>query len=173
MTTTPTNSKPESAFFAVLGAFLASPNPNLERAANLLSLLGGTDSAEEGGWYVPGTHPGDWDTIRATFDRELSASEILEAAGCIGYALRIYMAGEELSLPTVEEARDRKTVLRFSYDSTKAQRSAPDVAEGLAEAARYIVEGTPVRKTNRAGVGTIGTRLSAGIGPVGVEFRIR
>jgi hypothetical protein len=181
MTTTPTLANAENSFLGALRSFLASPTPtgaaDLGNAASFLSLTtatsGNVTGAAPDGWWSVAAHPGDWDKVRASFDRTLSAAEIIEAAGCIGYALRIYMAGEELSLPTVEVAEPGKTVLSFFYDSTKARRSEPDAVEAFAEAGRYIVEGTPVRKTNRAGVGTAGTRLSAGIGAVSVEFYVK
>jgi hypothetical protein len=125
------------------------------------------------GWYVVGGHPGDWYTIRAEFDRVLTAQEIIEASGAIGYALRIYVAGEELSLPTLEVADAGKTVLVFGYDSTKTRRDDPNHEEAFDKARDYIVEGSPVRKTDRAGRGTAGTRLVAGIGAVGVTFYVR
>ena len=95
--------------------------------------------------------PGDFQEIRATFDRLLTSREALNAAGAIGYALRIYLAGEELSEPQVFLRVGDFTELAFTYDATKARRSSPDIEEAFDEAARFIVEGSPIRKTNRAG----------------------
>jgi hypothetical protein len=125
------------------------------------------------GWHTPGNHPGDWYSVRAEFDRVLTTDEAMEASGAIGYALRIYIAGEELSLPTIELSSEGKTVLTYGYDSTKTRRDDPNHEEAFGMAKTYIVEGSPVRKTDRAGRGTAGTRLCKGIGTVGVTFYVK
>ncbi|MGC4043630.1 MAG: hypothetical protein QM758_07470 [Armatimonas sp.] len=179
MTTTRTHMNPEREdFYSALNDFLSkiAPQPEPQRGAPLPSFL---DEPEDSlfnpplEWYRPGEQPGGWNTIRATFDRALTATEVMEAAGCIGYALRINVAAGRLSLPVLEAADDHKTVLSFSYDSIKSERWMPSVVRAFREAARYIVEGTPRRTTNRAGLGTAGTPLCDGIGPVGVEFHLR
>jgi hypothetical protein len=125
------------------------------------------------GWHIPGNHPGDWYSVRAEFDRVLTTDEAMEASGAIGYALRIYIAGEELSLPTIELSAEGKTVLTYGYDSTKTRRDDPNHEEAFDMARTYIVEGSPVRKTDRAGRNTAGTRLCKGIGAVGVVFYVK
>lgn len=117
--------------------------------------------------------PCDWQEIRATFGRELLEGELFGASGAIGYALRIYMAGEELSLPRVVSAPGQPTVAVYGYDSTKSRRSEADPIEALQVAVSYISEGSPIRRTNRAGVGSRGTRLVQGIGQVAVSFAVR
>lgn len=132
------------------------------------------ESRETLRWQKPHEHPGGWKEIRAVFDRELTIGEALRAAGAIGYALREHLDGESLSLPqiAVTERPDR-TVLLFDYDSTLARRGVPDSAEAFIAAGQYIVEGSPLRATDRQGNGTSGTRLCEGIGPVRVVFYVR
>lgn len=57
----------------------------------------------------------------------------------------------------------------FAVDTTKSQRD--DVADAWDTHAVWLVEGTPVRKTDKAGRGTKGTRACAGLGPVLVAWR--
>lgn len=116
----------------------------------------------------------DFAEIRAVVERYLTPDEITRVAGCVGYALRQELAGEDLSEPhVIQSVRAGQTVLLFGYDSTKSRRDDPDFAEAFRLAARYVAEGTPVRLTNRAGAGTKGTRLVAGLGQVTVRFAVR
>ena len=180
-------------FESAARVFRAAPSPDsltiLTSAARLMSegkadasfftrlVRAASPVATATAWVKPTDHPGDWQEVRATFDRLLTVEEAQEAAGAIGYALRIYFNGEELSDPTYLldglKNGDAHAVLQFAYDSTKAIRSEPDTAEAFEEALRYIKEGSPVRQTNRAGVKTKGTRLVKGVGPVGVTFEVR
>lgn len=113
---------------------------------------------------------GDFYRFRAVFDRSLDDLELQRAVGCIGYALRQVLAGESLDNFRVV-ARGSKTVVEMDYDSTKSQRDDPDYLEAFDMAALYVREGTPLRKTNRAGWGTQGTRLVEGLG-CGVVFQV-
>lgn len=73
--------------------------------------------------------------------------------------------GEDLSEPIrIKRKRDRRTVAYFSYDSTKCRSDDPDEVEAICRASRYVKEGSPIRKTDRAGRGTAGTRLCQGLG---------
>jgi hypothetical protein len=106
---------------------------------------------------------GDFYRFRVVFERSLDDLELQRAAGCIGYALRQVLAGESLDNFRVV-ARGSKTVVEVEFDSTKSQRDDPDYLEAFELAALYVREGTPIRKTNRAGSGTQGTRLVEGVG---------
>ena len=117
--------------------------------------------------------PCDFQQIRAVFGRELTDEELSRASGAIGYSLRIYMAGEELGDPQVTSAPGAPTVALYAYDATKARRTDPNIFEALKVAVGYIAEGSPVRRSDRAGIGTRGTRLVEGIGPVAVTFAVR
>lgn len=127
-----------------------------------------------GRWMPWENHPGGWQEIRATFDRGLTVYEVLRIAGALGYALREHIVGEELSLPRVAIPTDENsTVLEFEYDSTKSRRSERHDADAFDAAREYITEGSPIRKTDRRGPGTQGTRLVEGIGPINIEFLVR
>jgi hypothetical protein len=98
----------------------------------------------------------------------------------LGYALREQLAGEPLSDYRFEVKDKRITVLEYYYDATKSQRDDPDFIEAFRKAEQYILEGTPIRKTDRAGRGTKGTRLVEGVGKtfpkdvnVEIEFYVR
>jgi len=122
----------------------------------------------------PDAFVSDFYEVRVCIGRHLTADEVARVAGCIGYALRQELAGEDLSDPhVIQSFRAQQTILLFGYDSTKSQRDDPDFEQAFLLALRYIVEGTPVRSTNRAGVGTKGTRLVEGIGKCRVEFAVR
>jgi hypothetical protein len=125
-------------------------------------------------WEKPENHPGDWYEVKAIFSVYLSDKEAWTASGCIGYALRQVLCGENLSEPLrIKRSGDGKTSVRYGYDSTKSQRDDCHDSEAFDLAARYVVEGSPVRSTDRAGTGTKGTRLCEGVGQVGVEFYVR
>jgi hypothetical protein len=139
--------------------------------------IGLLDSPTEEPWRSvddPDAFLSDFYEVRVTFDRELSADEISRASGALGYALRATLAGESLSDPTVALCEDHRTVLEYGYDATKSQRDDPDFDAAFLLAHRYIEEGTPVRKTDRAGKGTQGTRLVEGIGgDTDIRFFVR
>lgn len=125
-------------------------------------------------WMEPGAHPGGWQEIKVEFDRLLCDAEVFRAAGCIGYALRQTLHGESLSEPErIKRKGDGRTIVRFSYDSTKGQADDPSDAEAFALAHRYLNEGSPVRTTDRAGAGTAGTRLCDGLGEITANFWVR
>ncbi|WP_034419464.1 hypothetical protein, partial [Deinococcus frigens] len=114
----------------------------------------------------------DFGTITLRVGRILTETEVAQVGGCLGYALRVYVAGEDLGEPEGVAYRDGQTVIRYWYDSTKAQRSDPDPQHAFQVAATFIFEGTPVRRSNKAGPLTAGTRLIDGIGPVALAFSV-
>lgn len=114
----------------------------------------------------------DFDTITLRVGRALSDAEVAQVGGCLGYALRVHVAGEDLGEPESVVRSCGQTVIHYWYDSTKAQRSDPDPQHAFQVAAGFIVEGTPVRRSNRAGPGTAGTRLIEGIGAVALAFQV-
>ena len=125
-------------------------------------------------WLPLEEHPGNWKEIRVEIDRELTVSQVLRAAGALGYALREHLVGDPLSLPRVALSTEPDTtILEFEYDSTKSKRSDPDYFEAFDAAMDYIEEGSPIRTTDRRGPGTQGTRLVEGIGPIGMRFLVR
>ncbi len=168
------NGDPKIAFDAATRVFTAAPSADTLLLLNMTAgrFFGVTlplpDTTQAAEFREPDVT--DFTAIRATFDRTLTAAEQVGASAAIGYALRIYVGGGELPLPVVTESG---RVLTFEYDSSDRRRTSPDYAECFAEAARFIQEGSPVRCSNRAGVGTKGTRLAEGIGKVGVTFTVR
>jgi hypothetical protein len=127
-------------------------------------------------WVKPSEHPGDWQEIRVVFGAYLTDEQVRQAGGCIGYALKAIHRGEELSEPRkIKRAgKGRITTARFGYDSTKTASDDPDVLLAFSTAARYVGEGSPIRKTDRAGAGTKGTRLCKGLGAgISVGFLVR
>lgn len=113
----------------------------------------------------------DFDVVAVTVSRRLSSAEVQQVAGCLGYALA-RMNGEALGDPKSVVKHGECTTLSFFFDSTKCHRNSYSFEEAFADAAQYICEGTPVRRTNRAGAGTAGTRLVEGIGACVVTFEV-
>lgn len=114
----------------------------------------------------------DFDTLGVWVGRALTPEEVERVSGCIGYALRSTLAGESLSEPVSVWPSNGGTYLTYWFDSTKSQRDDPDLMGALRLAGDMVQAGSPIRKTNRAGQGTAGTRLVQGIGPVDVAFEV-
>ncbi|RYG87056.1 MAG: hypothetical protein EON58_21080 [Alphaproteobacteria bacterium] len=89
----------------------------------------------------------------------------------IRYAVRDWIGGPRLPEPLVNHDATG-TRLEFYYDSAEGAIAEPDTLEMFDHAARFIEEGTPVRLSNRAGIGTMGSRKHDGIGFVSVIFEI-
>ena len=123
----------------------------------------------------------DFAEIRVLVERRLNEEEVTRLSGCLGYASRQTLAGEDLSEPsgfllsTFPADGRQATVLEYAYDSTKSRRDDPDyaLAFALALAQEYAFAGTPVRSSKRAGAGTKGTRLVEGIAPCHLSFFVR
>ena len=160
----------------------AAPTPTRTDASTAtLSLHCDADSIPAGLWIstdCPDVFQGEFYEIMVVVaGRGLSLEQVNRLAGCAGYALRATLAGEELSEPTVTYWREEDglvtTILEFAYDSTKSSRSDPDHAAAFGTMRAYITDGTPVRKTDRAGAGTRDTRLLGGLGDLPVSFYVR
>jgi len=119
----------------------------------------------------------DFGEVRVLVDRILSAGFVRRLSGCLGYALRQTICGEDVSDPTITHLRGDDgtgtTVLEYGYNSTKSRRDDPDFDQTFSLATQYVREGSPIRRTDRAGWGTRGTRLVEGIGVGGVTFAVR
>lgn len=112
--------------------------------------------------------PVRFEQIKAVFPRRLSAEEIKNASGCIGYALKETLCGEELgelrvSFPSGACGKEF-TVLVFDWDSSSSIRSCPEPRRAFELASVYVVHGSRIRTTNNCGPNTRGTRLVEGIG---------
>jgi len=123
----------------------------------------------------------DFTAIRVVCDRRLDWPDIGRLAGCLAYALKATLAGEELGEPAVEFACSPAggslafTVVEFAYDASRSIRTEPDPIEAFRVAREYLLSGgTPVRTTNREGPGTQGTRLVEGLfSPCSLTFYVR
>lgn len=138
----------------------------------------GTRQAKEdqdSNWCLPDSVE-EFSQVRMVISSHLDNEGVLRASGCLGYALREHLAGEDLSIPVVTYTSEDVlpyTTLIFHYDSTKSRRSDPDFVAAFSAAKDVCREGSPVRKTNRSGPGTKGTRLVEGIGQRSVDFWVR
>jgi hypothetical protein len=111
-------------------------------------------------------HESDWFyNLRVTVrDNLIPPDEVDRLVGCVGYALKEVVRGEEADhLKTTHDVLRNRTRVHIGYDSTKTRSDDPDFAEAERKIKQYICEGTPLRKTNRAGEGTKGTRLVEGL----------
>jgi hypothetical protein len=135
------------------------------------------ESGRQEGWERPHEKSRGWFQIRAAFDRVLTTEQSQQASGAIGYALREVLHGDRLSEPRMmvfaSPSGSLYTVLEYDYDSNTIISSQPDPPRAFERASQYIVEGSPLRLTDRSGPGTAGTRLVQGIGPVRVTFSVR
>lgn len=95
----------------------------------------------------------EFSALRVQVDRELDADEARHVAGLIGYAWAV--AGGE-SLPEPEQDRPNSIVLPADAAQVVSRSRMDAFVHSLP---RTILEGSPVRKTDRAGAGTAGTRL--------------
>jgi hypothetical protein len=113
--------------------------------------------------------------LHLTVHRCLTSDEIARVSGCLGYAFTEVLRGDTLSDPEVllqVFTASGPTVIRYEYDTDSSTRSSPDPQAALEKAAEYIMDGTPIRKTNRQGAGTQGTRLVKGIGACRLAFTL-
>lgn len=100
------------------------------------------------------------DNMRIQASRPLTDAEVQKVAQLTGYQHRATLNGEGLSDP---ERCGNASVLVGTDNTKSAGRKShfTDFEEGLEST---LQEGSPVRKTDRAGVGTKGTRLIEGFG---------
>lgn len=109
-----------------------------------------------------GVTPGEPYAVRIEADRELSNEEVRRLAGLVGYAGRAQLRMAE---PVGEPHRDGPNSFVVSMDTTKSY--SDDIGIAMEEFERtlpaYFEEGSPVRKTDRSGPGTKGTRAVEGV----------
>lgn len=104
------------------------------------------------------------DELAVYVERPTPASRV---AALLAYIWQGPMRGEWWEHEPVVVVPDH--VYIFSVDTTKSQRD--DVPDAWQQAQRILVEGTPVRTTDRKGPGTKGTRAVEGMGPVLLAWR--
>jgi hypothetical protein len=122
------------------------------------------------GWLNRAAHPIAGPNYVPLHDLETDFSEIVvvcyagaaeRAAAIVKYFLVGPFAGEEYG-HTVTPLSEGRALVRVRTDSTKSRRD--DYYEVLEELWDMLSEGTPVRKTDKAGPGTKGTRKHEGLG---------
>jgi len=114
--------------------------------------------------------PGEPYAIRLQANRPLTDDEARHVAGAMGYAYRSTVAGEPLGMPQ----RDTPYSFVVSADTTKSARDDLGMALEAFEdmLPTMIDEGSSVRKTDRAGAGTKGTRLVEGMHEPDLAFEV-
>lgn len=106
------------------------------------------------------------DKVRVIVDGILDDEELGRAAGAVGYAFRVYFHGEGLGYP--QEVQRRANMTSFILEPIGDFHPRPEYYMNfIYDSTRYIAEGTPVRKTDRSGPGTKGTRLVKGLNKSG------
>ena len=135
-------------FNRIVAAYKADPNPNGLQALLRVALY----REPEPTWrHVRGKEAfaTPFAEIRAVCDRILGGEEVRRFAGCLGYALKATLAGQELGDPftcyPVADGRIAFTVLEFGYASASSTRTDPDFFQAFATGRQYVFEGTPVR----------------------------
>ena len=107
----------------------------------------------------------------------LGQEEVRRFCGCLGYALKATLAGDELGEPEVcypaAGGAIAFTVMEFAWDSQSTTRTDPNYSEAFSKAREYIFAGTPLRTTDREGKGTKDTRLVEGIALCNLSFFLR
>lgn len=112
----------------------------------------------------------DWpDGVRIEADRELTNDEIRRMAGVFGYAQRSILRGAE---GVTGPYRDGPNSFVMYQDATKTFSDDTGVTYSELEETlpTWMKEGTPVRKTDRSGTGTKGTRLIDGVPDVNISI---
>ena len=127
----------------------------------------------------PGALAGNFSEIRIIIDtrRIMSDDEITRVGRCLGHAMHMTL-GRDKSDGPIEGHHFYMypcwtTVLVYRFDSSKARETDPDYGAAFDAARRIIVRGTPVRRTDKEGVGTKGTRMIQGIGRRHIEINVR
>ena len=166
-------------FEAAVAAYVATPNPLTLLALNkrAIPLMEAIPTLQP--WRPVSEQNGpqmscDFTAIRVICDRKLDDAEVNRLSGCLAYALKATLAtgDDALSEPHVEFAETpidspvplTFTLLEYAFDASRTIRTDPDSTAAFAAARQYILEGTPIRATDREGVGTRNTRLLEGIG---------
>lgn len=108
--------------------------------------------------------------MRFEANRDLTDDEVEHLSHLVAYTFAATVRGEGVG-PAV---RDTPRSFHLGADSTKSRRS--DVAAAFDEFEvnldSYLLNGSPVRTTNRAGAGTAGTRAVEGMGDPGLRVTV-
>jgi len=136
---------------------------NAETGAETIVVDAGKDTETSYYKLDEGIYNWEYDTMLIKASRPISDDEMRHLAGLVGYAYSV-LAGEGVDWP------DRVSEDSFTLfaDSTKSRNS--DFSAFYDNLNSIIAEGSPIRKTNRAGEGTKGTRKVNGMPDVTVDL---
>lgn len=133
------------------------------------------DQIEVDGWGTfhrrrAGVGAGTPYAMRFQANRQLSDDEKRQFAGLVGYAYSATVAGDSLSDPYP----DSPYSFVVAADMTKSRRDDLGIAleEFEEQLPAMLQEGSPVRKTDRKGPGTAGTRLVDGFNDPDLKFEV-
>lgn len=97
--------------------------------------------------------------LRIRVPRILDDEEVMNAAGCVGYAVKQHSGENATGDPYEISRRSGNT-----YFNVDIYRDMEDYSHFFYDVEDYLREGSPKRTTNRSGSGTKGTRLVKGTG---------
>ena len=116
------------------------------------------------GWLADSEHgPDGYEVAVYTVQR----ATLTQVEAILGYLWAGPMAGEWW--PGEGQEAISGHLFIFPLDTTKSGRD--DVADAWDAHRHWLVDGSPLRKTDRSGPGTKGTRACAGLGPVLIAWR--
>lgn len=115
-----------------------------------------------------GVYPGTPYAMRFQASRPISDEEMQQFTSLVGYAYRSTVVGEPIGRPE----RDSVGSFVIHADTTKSRRDDLGLAlEDFEQTLPAMIrEGSPMRKTDKAGPGTKGTRLVEGIADPDLTF---
>lgn len=113
----------------------------------------------------PGLIPGEVQTIRMQANRPLTAAEVTQMGGLLGYSMMSTIGGE----PADDPIQDSPYSFTMFKDTTKGHQGFDRFERTVSDT---IVNGSHLRTTNRKGAGTAGTREIDGVGDQTLEFEI-
>lgn len=114
--------------------------------------------------------------IRVVVGKALTPDQARAVGGGIGYSFAKSVRGDaRISEPNIVAKDAGSTTIEFTTDTRLHGRSSDqslDFEDTFETALEYIRNGSPVRKTDREGANTKGTRLVQGIGNVDITFYV-
>lgn len=109
--------------------------------------------------------PNEPSAVRIQANRPLTAAEVEQMGGLVGYALMSTVGGE----PADDPEQDSPYSFVMRKNTSKGRGSLNRFEGSLND---VIINGSHLRTTNRQGAGTAGTRVVDGIGDDTLEFEI-
>lgn len=108
--------------------------------------------------------------LRIEANRALTEAEVADLWHLVAYNYASTVRGDGTSKPE----RDSTHSFVVDFDTTSSQRSDPMAALGDFEVNldAWLTSGSPIRKTDRAGTGTAGTRAVEGLGDPNLRLSV-